>query len=92
MKYMLIDLLVELVVFICSVLTLHRIYPMFSSWRILMGLVRANTVEIFRLIVAVWITILLFTHTTSGLDLQFRFEWLKCENGTWVGGFDWEGC
>ncbi|MDC3321561.1 hypothetical protein OAV88_03060 [bacterium] len=94
MFYMCLDLAVELIVFACSVITLHRIYPQFSSWRILMGLARANFVEIFRYSAAAWLVILMFTNTLSGLDLQLRFEWIGCdgENATWVGGFDWEGC
>jgi len=94
MIYLGVDLGVEIVVFACSILALKRIYPNFSSFRILMGLVRNMSVLILSVTTATWLAILLFQNTLSGLDLTLKFEWLDCdgENATWVGGFDWEGC
>ena len=92
--YLGIDLGVELVVFAGTVLILKRIYPSFSAFRILMGLVRSNTEMMLSNTLGSWLAILVFQNTLSGLDLTLKFEWLSCngENATWVGGFDWEGC
>ena len=94
LTYLGIDLGVELVVFVGTVLALRRIYPNFSAFRILMGLVRSSSELMFSNTVVTWVGVLLFQNTLSGLDLTLKFEWLSCdvENATWVGGFDWEGC
>jgi hypothetical protein len=94
MTYLGIDLGVELVVFVCSVIALKRIYPKFSAFRILMGLVRSNSNTMLSATFATWLIILLFQNTLSGLDLTLKFEWLHCngENVTWVGGFEWDNC
>ena len=92
--YLGIDLGVELVVFLGTVVVLRQIYPKFSAFRILMGLVRSNSETMLSSTMAVWLTILIFQSTLSGLDLTLKFEWLNCngENATWVGGFDWDNC
>ena len=92
--YLGIDLGVELVVFAGTVLALKRIYPRFSAFRVLMGLVRSNSELMFSSTLGPWLMILLFQNTLSGLDLTLKFEWLNCngENATWVGGFDWDNC
>jgi hypothetical protein len=94
MTYLGIDLAVELIVFACSILALKRIYPQFSAWRILMGLVRSNSAIMLSYTVLTWLAVLLFQNTLSGLDLTLRFEWLNCngKNATWIGGFDWDNC
>ena len=92
--YLGIDLGVELVVFVGTVLMLKRIYPRFSAFRILMGLVRSSSELMFSNTINAWFTILCFQNTLFGLDLSLKFEWLNCngENATWVGGFDWDNC
>ena len=94
MTYLGIDLLVELVVFMGTVLVLRQIYPKFSAFRILMGLVRSSYVLMLSSTIAAWLMVLFFQNTISGLDLTLKFEWLNCdgENATWVGGFDWDNC
>jgi hypothetical protein len=94
MTYLGIDLVVELIVFACSILALKRIYPQFSAWRILMGLVRSSSATMLSSTVATWLGVLIFQNTLSGLDLTLRFEWLNCngKNATWIGGFDWDNC
>ena len=94
MLYLGIDLAVELVVFACTIVVLKRIYPKFSPVRILMGLVRSSALVMLAFTTMVWVSVLIFQNTLSGLDLSMRFEWLDCdgENATWVGGFDWENC
>ena len=94
LMYIGIDLAVELFVFAGSILALRQIYPTFSAFRILMGLVRTTWIVMFTNTTVVWLAILLFQNTLSGLDLSLQFEWLGCdgENATWVGGFDWENC
>ena len=59
-----------------------------------MGLVRSSGGLMLAITVQVWLSILIFQNTLSGLDLTLKFEWLDCdgENATWVGGFDWEKC
>jgi len=92
--YLGIDLGVELVVFVGTVLVLRRIYPKFSAFRILMGLVRSGSELMLSNTICAWIVILLYQSTLSGFDLTLKFEWLNCdgENVTWVGGFDWDKC
>jgi hypothetical protein len=94
MTYLGIDLAVELIVFACSILALKRIYPKFSTWRILMGLVRSSSATMLSHTVVTWIVVLTFQSTLSGLDLTLKFEWLNCngKNATWIGGFDWDHC
>ena len=69
-------------------------YPKFSAFRILMGLVRSGGVIMLSITIQVWLIVLTFQNTFSGLDLTLKFEWLNCdgENVTWVGGFDWDNC
>ena len=92
--YLGIDLGVEIVVFMGTVLALRRIYPKFSAFRILMGLVRSSSELMLAYTICAWMTVLLYQNTLSGLDLTLKFEWLNCdgENATWVGGFDWDNC
>ncbi len=92
--YLGIDLGVELVVFAGTVLVLKRIYPKFSAFRILMGLVRSSSEMMLSTSICAWLMVLMFQNTLSGLDLTLKFEWLNCdgENATWVGGFDWDNC
>ena len=94
MTYLGIDLLVELVVFVGTVLMLRQIYPKFSAFRILMGLIRSNNVTMLSSTTGAWLVVLVFQNTLSGLDLTLKFEWLNCdgENATWVGSFDWDNC
>ena len=93
-EYLGIDLGVELVVFVGTVLALRRIYPKFSGFRILMGLVRSSSEMMLANTINAWLAVLIFQNTLSGLDLTLKFEWLNCngENATWVGGFDWDNC
>ena len=88
LTYLGIDLVVELVVFAMTVLVLRRIYPQFSVFRILMGLVRSEGDLMLMCTFGTWLGIVLFQNTLSGLDLTLKFEWLDCngENATWVGG------
>ena len=93
MIYIGIDLGVELVVFVLTVLVLRRIYPEFDAGRILRGLLRAHWVEMTILAFAMWLVNLLYQSTYAGMDMSMRFRWLKCrdaENSTWMGGFEWE--
>ena len=92
MMYLGIDLVVEVVVFAMTVLVLRRIYPQFSVFRILMGLVRSEGDLMLMCTFGTWLGIQLFQNTLSGLDLTLKFEWLDCdgENATWVGGFEWD--
>ena len=81
MTYLGIDLAVELIVFACSILALKRIYPKFSAWRILMGLVRSSSATMLSNTLVTWIVVLIFQNTLSGLDLTLRFEWFKKDSG-----------
>jgi hypothetical protein len=94
LTYLAIDLGAEFIVFLGTVVVLRRIYPKFSAFRILMGLVRSNRELMFSMTIGTWLGVLIFQNTLSGLDLTLKFEWLDCdgENATWVGGFDWENC
>ena len=93
MMYIGVDLGVELVVFVGTILALRRIYPEFDAGRILRGLLRMHWVEMIFMSYLVWIAILCYQSVYSGIDMSMEFDWLKChdlENSTWIGGFDWE--
>ena len=93
MTYIGVDLGVEIVVFLGTVLILRRIYPEYDAGRILRGLLRMHWVEMMALSFATWILNLLYQSTYAGVDMTFRFDWIKCrdaDNSTWVGGFKWE--
>ena len=89
-----IDLGVELLVFVCTIIALRYIFPELNPWQILSGLLKMHAVSMSMMMCAAWIGNLLFQSTYSGMDPLFRFEWLACEdnpNSTWIGGYEW-GC
>ncbi len=93
MMYMSIDLGVEVIVFVLTILTLRSILPDVSAWRILSGVLRMHLYPMLVFMFGVWYVSLLFQNVMCGMDTTFRFSWLKCkgnENSTWLGGFDWE--
>jgi hypothetical protein len=93
MKYMAIDLLVELVVFAVTILVFHKIYPQFNAFRILRGLISMHWISMTVSAFATWVVMLLFQSTYFGVDLSLDFSWLSCQdksNSTWLGGFEWE--
>ena len=93
MVYIGLDLGVEIVVFMGTILALRQIYPEFDSVRILRGLLRMHWVEMTMMSFLVWLTNLLYQSTYTGMDMTMRFDWLRCkgvENSTWLGGFEWE--
>ena len=93
MKYIGIDLVIELSVFAATVLVLRRLCPELSSWRILSGLIRTNATSYFMVMLDIWMFNLLIQSTFFGVDPTLRFEWLRCdgkENSTWIEGFNWE--
>ena len=71
--YLGIDLGVEVVVFVGTVLALRQIYPTFSAFRILMGLVRSNSELMLAYTIGPWLTVFLYQSTLSGLDLTLKF-------------------
>ena len=93
MMYMGIDLGVEIVVFVLTTLTLRKIFPNVSAWRVLSSLLKIHTYPMVMVMCMVWYCGLIFQRTQFGMDTTFRFSWIKCdgnENSTWLGGFDWE--
>ena len=87
------DFVIEIVVFLSTIVILKRLFPELKPWRILSGLIRTNTTSMIMGMVISWSAMLMFQCTFLGLDTSFRFEWIGCmgkENSTWVGGFDWE--
>ena len=93
MMYIGVDLAVEIVVFVGSILALRNIYPEFDTGRILRGLLRMHWLEMAMISVAGWFMNLLYQTTYAGMDMTMKFDWLRCldaENSTWLGGFDWE--
>jgi hypothetical protein len=92
MIYIGVDLGVELVIFLTTMMMLRRIYPEFDAGRILRGLLRTHWLEMTMISVAVWIGNLLMQSTYTGMDMTMKFEWLSCKsnsNSIWLGGFDW---
>jgi len=93
MMYMGIDLGVEIVVFVLTAMTLRKILPDVSAWRVLSGLLKMHFYPMAIYMYAAWYYTVLIQSTQLGMDTTFRFTWLKCggkENSTWIGGFDWE--
>ena len=93
MMYIGVDLGVELVVLLGTMIALRRIYPEFDAGRILRGLLRTHWIEMAMQTFAVWAGSLLFQSTYTGMDMTMKFEWMSCNdkaNSTWLGGFDWE--
>jgi len=92
--YVCVDLGVEVVVFLFTVLILRKILPNISAWRVLSGLLKMHFFPMVLMIFLAWYCSLLFQCTHFGMDTSFSFSWLECgdgkENSTWVGGFDWE--
>ena len=93
MIYIGIDLIVELAVFSCTIFALHRIYPQFSAFRILRGLLKMHWLEMGVMSIVIWLANLMFQSTYFGVDMTIKFSLLTCKdkaNSTWVGGFEWE--
>ena len=93
MMYMGIDLGVELMVFALTIVTLKKILPDISAWRVLCGLLKMHVYPMAINICTAWYCSLTLQSSQFGMDTTFRFSWLKCdgkENSTWLGGFDWE--
>ena len=94
MAYLGIDFVVEIIVFMLTILLLKRIQPEFSAFRILMGLASTNLNLMIINTLLVWYFVLMFQSTLTGADMTMKFKWLNCdtENATWLGGYHWEGC
>ena len=93
MMYIGIDLGVEILVFAFTILTLKKVFPDVSAWRILSGLLKMHAYPMVINAFAQWYFALLFQSTQFGMDTTFRFSWVSCngkENSTWLGGFDWK--
>ena len=93
MMYMGIDLGVEIVVFVFTILVLKKISPDVSAWRVLSGLLKMHMYPMILTMCLAWYVSLVFQCTPFGMDTTFRFSWIKCngnENSTWIGGFDWK--
>ena len=93
MTYTSIDLAVELVVIVCTIVALRRVLPNISAWKILSGLIRMHAMPMFQMMVVSWTAVLGFQNTFFGVDVTWRFEWVRCDgksNSTWLGGFNWE--
>ena len=91
--YLCIDFGVEILVFAFTILTLRKIFPGVSAWRIISGLLKMHIYPMSICMFAGWNVALLFQSTQFGMDTTFRFSWVGCngkENSTWLGGFDWE--
>lgn len=88
-----IDLGVELLVFVFTILALRNIFPELSAFRILSGLLKMHSFSFFMMMCCVWMLNLFFQCTYSGMDPMFKFQWLGCDgeaNSTWLGGYKWE--
>ena len=93
MMYMGIDLGVEMVVFVLTIMMLRKILPDVSAWRVLSGLLKMHMYPMAMFMYTAWYVAILIQSTHLGMDTTFRFSWLECngkENSTWLGGFEWE--
>ena len=94
LMYTSLDLLIEICVFVSTVLILRRMFPdELSAWRVLRGLINVNFNMMMMMNFIAWLAMLLFQSAYAGMDTTFRFEWIRFAgkaNSTWLGGFDWE--
>jgi len=95
-RYTFLDLVVELIIFTCTVLALRSISTKIKPLRIIIGEIHMHAQLMFWLNALSWLGVLLFQCTHSGVDLSFQFQWIsKCasnnETKVWLQGYDW-GC
>ena len=95
LMYLGIDIVLEIVVFMVTIMILGAIFPkQLSTRRILLGLIRTNAVAMFLVMLLTWLSFLCFQCFFFGMDTTFRFEWVGCDDDvnstSWIGGFDWD--
>ena len=93
--YTILDLVVELIVFISTVIILRNISGDIKPLRIILGEIHMHSQLIFFLSTLAWLGVLIFQCTHSGVDLSFEFEWIggcstNMTSKTWIHGYEWE--
>lgn len=90
MHYILLDAVVEFVIFAISLVALKIIFPSILPHCVLFGVLNEHHFAFFGLNCAAWMMIYVYQHAYSGVDETFNFDWLHCaKNATWEGGFEW---
>ena len=93
LMYLLLDVLVESIVFFVTIYILKRIYPRLSVIKIITGLFRNHKIEFMIITATSWGVVLMMQSTYSAVDMSLKFQWLECadeKNRSWLGGFAWE--
>ena len=75
--YIGIDLGVELIVFVSTIVALGRIFPKIRPSNVILGLVWKHIVPFTMMLVVSWFGNMLYQCTYSGMDLSFDFSWLR---------------
>lgn len=93
--YTILDLVVELIVFISTVIILRNISGDIKPLRIILGEIHMHSQLIFFLSTLAWLGVLIFQCTHSGVDLSFEFEWIggcstNMTSKTWIHVYEWE--
>ena len=96
--YTILDFVVELFVFVSTVLILRNISDEIKPLRIILGEIHMHSLLIFFLSSLAWLGVLIFQCTHSGVDLSFEFQWINgCNSSnstttskTWIRGYEWE--
>ena len=96
--YTILDFVVELFVFVSTVLILRNISDESKPLRIILGEIHMHSLLIFFLSSLAWLGALIFQCTHSGVDLSFEFQWINgCNSSnstttskTWIHGYEWE--
>ena len=90
--YIGVDFAVECVVFVGTVVALRWIFPRIDATNVILGLLKQHGLLFFFSLMSAWVTLLVFQVVYSGIDMSFRFEWLRCsydDSRRWDGGFNW---
>ena len=94
MRYLGIDLGIEVLVFACTAVALRFIFPDVSVFGVIQGLLEQRFMAMACLAYVAWSFVLGIQYTYAGMDLTFKFDWMRlgdCANATWAGGLVWEG-
>jgi len=90
-RYVGLDAIVEVTVFVVTVAALWWILPDVKPARIILGVFKEHFVCVLALATLSWLMFFAYVHAYSGMDLSGHFDWLSCEaNSTWTNGLSWD--
>ena len=89
--HLLIDIGAESIVLLVTLSVQYYLDPRDSGFRILAGIQKVHFISMTTILLVAWMTTLGYMCVYSGFDISLKFMWLedRCENSTWLGGFEW---